>query len=481
MIRRCFLNIALSILLGFGTGASAHSIAELLEKAIYEEETVGDLGAAIEIYRGIAENADAERPHVAQALYRLGQCQRKSGQEQHALDTFRKIEELYPDQAEWVARARAELPESAADEPALAPAPWEDGELLRFVVRSKQGAALGNVTYSARSAMVGGRAAWRVESFMGLPKAELAKYVRMDLDRDSFVPLQTDFYHSQLGALTADWVDGERRIMMNRPGGEPEPFTQKLHGVTFDNEQVLYLSRRLPMEVGHRTSIQITGRPGITAAAVLEVEGIDTVTVPAGTFECYRVEIGVPPYVETHWFSTGADRTVVKVENSEIIVELLEIDRLPGGSWEFEEARTGMRLTVPGGWDVQQSSFRFAEHEYFLLIFPPGMKAKAAAVGQRLDREMTAREFAEMDLEIYRSRRSSYRIVEGSWVELEVDGAPAVGVTATLRTENQEQREYRVYVAGPKGYHWFIYRATPDRFDELRDEFDRLVESVKLK
>src|SRR5688572_28243154 len=50
------------------------SSAELLEKAIYFEETTGDLDAAMKIYRQILEASDAQRGHAAQAQLRLGSC-----------------------------------------------------------------------------------------------------------------------------------------------------------------------------------------------------------------------------------------------------------------------------------------------------------------------------------------------------------------------------------------------------------------------
>jgi hypothetical protein len=478
MVVRAFINIAFSLLLGLGTGGSAYSITEMLEKAIYEEETVGDLDAAIEIYHTIVDDAEADRPHVAQALYRLGQCQLKAGHGETAAGTFRKLVDQYPDQAEWVAKARTYLPDATAAGLEVVPAPWNDGELLRFVVRTKRGTPVGDLTYSAQSTTVEGRPAWRVETFMALPKPEVAKYAFIDTDRDSSVPLRHKLYHSQLGSLRAEYVGNERRITMNRPGEEPEPFTQKLSTVTFENEQVLYLGRRLPLAVGYETLLTITGRPGMTATASLKVQEIENVAVPAGVFECFRVEVGVPPFVETQWFTTDANRYPVKVANPEIDVELTEISSLPRGPLHFEDPVTGISLTAPSGWDIQKSSFRFAEHEFFLLIFPPGMEAKAAAVAQKLDERTSVREFAEADLGIYKSRRDSFQVHEDSWEELEISGAPAVGVMATLRAENQEVREYRVYVAGPSAYYWFIYRATPDRFDSLKSDFDAIVHSL---
>ena len=48
--------------------------AALLEKAIYTEQTVGDVDAAMALYRQVIEQAKANRPYVAQAHYRLAMC-----------------------------------------------------------------------------------------------------------------------------------------------------------------------------------------------------------------------------------------------------------------------------------------------------------------------------------------------------------------------------------------------------------------------
>jgi hypothetical protein len=478
MIRSFLLNTTVSVALGLGAGASAVTIAERLEQAIYEEETVGNLDAAIEIYTNIVEETDAERAHVAQALYRLGQCQLKKGHDDLAAASFRKLVEHYPDQSGWTARARSYLPESPSPGVAIGPAPWKDGELLRLAVFSKRGDPLGDMTVSARSTTVDGSPAWLVEAFMGLPKVEVAKYVYVYAERDSFVPLRTKLYHSQLGTAVAEYVDGERRMMLNRPGKLAEPYNQKLGAVTYDNEQVLYLVRRLPLSVGYETTLLITGRPGVTATATVNVLGIESVTVPAGTFECFKVEVGSPPYIETEWFSTDANRYVVKVSSSEVDVALTEITRLPEGPHGFEEPATGISLTAPAGWDIQKSSFRFGEHEFFLMIFAPEMKIKAAAVAQRISEPMTVREFARVDTGIYKSRRDSYQVDPDSWTEMQVSGAPAVSLLATLQSENEQVREYRVYIAGPEHYYWFIYRARPDVFDSMKGGFDSIVDSL---
>ena len=50
MGNRAYIVIALLLTLSIGTAAGAQSAAQLLQEGIYEEETAGDIDAAIKIY-----------------------------------------------------------------------------------------------------------------------------------------------------------------------------------------------------------------------------------------------------------------------------------------------------------------------------------------------------------------------------------------------------------------------------------------------
>ena len=48
--------------------ATAAPVSVLIEKALYEEKTVGDLEKAISLYEEIIEHAEAHRRHIASAI-----------------------------------------------------------------------------------------------------------------------------------------------------------------------------------------------------------------------------------------------------------------------------------------------------------------------------------------------------------------------------------------------------------------------------
>lgn len=110
---------------GPSASAPGASPAVLLEKGIYTEQTVGDLDGAIGIYQRIVNDANANRPYVAQAQYRLGTCLLKKGQKDQALAAFRTVATQFADQKEVAALASRQLSELSTSSIATERLPWD--------------------------------------------------------------------------------------------------------------------------------------------------------------------------------------------------------------------------------------------------------------------------------------------------------------------------------------------------------------------
>lgn len=98
-----WLAIAVSALAGFS--AYAATSGALLQQALYAEEIEGDLPAAIVHYEEIIAEPSSSQDHVVQALYRLGRCYERIGEEQKAAATLNKLVSRYPDRTELVEKA----------------------------------------------------------------------------------------------------------------------------------------------------------------------------------------------------------------------------------------------------------------------------------------------------------------------------------------------------------------------------------------
>ena len=95
----------------FATDANSgvKSISMMLEEAQYQEETVGDVNAAISIYEKIMANEEARRPEAAKALYRYGICLVKKGDKEKAAEIFKDVTNKYEDQKIFAMKAGREL------------------------------------------------------------------------------------------------------------------------------------------------------------------------------------------------------------------------------------------------------------------------------------------------------------------------------------------------------------------------------------
>ncbi len=109
MWSRPCIAVVLMAGLAVAIAAGAESVGDRLQKGIYQEETVGDLDAAMKIYQGIVADEKANRPHVAQAKYRLGICHVKKGDKEKAVATFEELVKEFPGQAKLLEQARGQL------------------------------------------------------------------------------------------------------------------------------------------------------------------------------------------------------------------------------------------------------------------------------------------------------------------------------------------------------------------------------------
>ena len=103
----------LAILLGLSPFMQAaeteKSPAILLQEAIYQEETEGDLDKAIELYGQVLEQAAEVERLAARATYQLGLCHLKKGNENKAAEYFRKVVSNYPKQTSIAKKAQVQL------------------------------------------------------------------------------------------------------------------------------------------------------------------------------------------------------------------------------------------------------------------------------------------------------------------------------------------------------------------------------------
>ena len=109
MTGKSWVSMAAVLGLAFPAVVHAESASVLLERGIHQEEAVGNLDAAMGIYRKIVDDARADRKFIAEAHLRLGACYLKKQQHRRAILVLEELIGSYPDQGAVVAKARAHL------------------------------------------------------------------------------------------------------------------------------------------------------------------------------------------------------------------------------------------------------------------------------------------------------------------------------------------------------------------------------------
>jgi hypothetical protein len=452
------------------------SPSELLEQGIYSEETKGDIDAAIQLYQQVVGEAKAGQALAAQAQYRLGVCYYKKKNYTEATAAFEKVVKEYPDQKELVTSANDYLANAAV----LLPAPWVDGEELWLDVKFPSGFKLGVARYTVAADAVNGRNIWRLGSHLF---AGVQQWSRVEVEADSFKPIHSRWKHTLIGDADTTYTPGHAEVKMK---GKDEIKKVELTGVFYDNEEAIQLMRRLPLATNYNTTARIfvSLGGGSVLPIRLDVAGLEKVVVPAGTFDCYRVELSIK---QTFWYSADEHRYLVKFEGGGVVAELTGVHQHTAGEpVAYQNPTFGFSLTAPPDWIIypQEKADEKATASIFLL--DPEAVALTQLNVQSLESlkpeaRKSMRSWAELKIADAAKTVKDFKVRRDGWKELTVAGHPAVGVVADC-VEGQENKVLcGVYAFGETTATEFWFAIGANDFEGFRPKFDAIVDSYKTR
>ncbi len=367
----------------------------------------------------------------------------------------------------------------------LNPAPWADGEVVRMNLNTMVGMEIGTIVYIAESVRLAGEKVWRVESYMVVPINNTQQFTRVDAQLDSFAPI-TGRTKNQLGDFKAKYEPNKVKLVAETAGKETIREIE-LDGVAYDNEQVLYLIRRLPLEEGYKVRFPIFPvQGGAVVDCAIEVTGKEKVTVPAGTFDCYAVDLAVysatiKALEHTLWLSADKHSYFVKYDSGQAIMELNQVDTKKAGTKIISDSELNLSVTIPADWHCYKST-SVPMYKLYWQLLPPELKAWGLLVGVPLELGgISARVVAEGDVEVLKGFFKDYAVRENSWQELKIDEIPAAQYIADYVDKEGAMVEYRTYLLDKSKVYWFVFRIEKDKFEAARSEFDSIVNSFKLK
>lgn len=456
------------------TRVTAASPSEMLEKGIYTEETKGDVDSAIAIYQQLLAESKTAQSLAAQAQLRLGLCYLKKNRATEAVAAFEKLIKDFPDEKELIAKAREHLPTDLT----LGPVPWVDGERQQLTLTLGTGLVIGALELRANLVDVGGKKVWRVGRRMG-GTGEMLSMV--DVDPETFAPLTSLWKHTLLGEAKAVYKPGEVEIKT----AAKDPIMVRPDKAVYDNEEFMHLIRRLPYEIGYKTTIPTltTLGGGMVIPVVLEVTVKETVEVPAGKFDCFKVPLSIN---QTFWISDDAHRYVVKFEGGGAIGSLASVSQHQlGAPIQFREDTLGVSFTTPADWVIFQRPSNSGKRDIINLLDPAGDLGPCYLALAHTDsipatERQSARVWAETHFrENLAKELKDAKIRPDSWKNSNISGRLGVSYIADYTDDGKPRVIYAVHAVGPKNCELFNMNSTPEKFDALKKSFDSIIASYR--
>lgn len=464
--------------------AWAKSTSELLEQAIYAEETVGNLHAAIKLYGQVIKEADAYGADAANALYRQSICYQRLGQLEKSTETLNKLIASYPNQSEIVAKAKASLGKLSAQMIALEPAPWQDGEVLMYSLLSPSGANLAGMTTSINASQHEGEAVWHFEKYIAGPNRW---YRSVIASQEDFFPIKGSSVHSKLGNANVTFEENQITTIF-KMGKKSEQIT-KISKLVYDNEQAQHLVRRLPLAPGYSVTVTVYEPLFNSISDVkISVEGKETLDVPAGSYDCFKLKLAVSKdgaHLDDQfiWVADNSSRYTVKFHTSEATIVLDRIKQMNSEGpilYDFPEHRLSFKTKR----DRRVIDISYADDSvaFVLALLNPKFRASKIVLvviepGMDPERLMIPENKKKYHIRGLQRKGKEFSLRPDPVATPKVMGQPTVMYVADIKAGKKEMVESRIYFKIGERLCYFAISSKKAMFEKTFAELEGILEN----
>jgi len=204
---------------------------------------------------------------------------------------------------------------------------WADGEKSTyFVVQGKD--TVGLSVYQIRQKDYNKTKAYQVEvkltsEYQGRKNVDNVVLLVNQKDLkplklDRTISAETDTY-----SFSALYGKEKIKIKAKTPQGEKQTDIDNPQD-GYDNEEVIMLLRTLPFKVGYKTTFTDVAVAGLISIPLdVEVVSLDTVTVPAGTFSCYKVKMKLAGREIFAWYQKDKPNLMIQYGEPQMGTQLI--------------------------------------------------------------------------------------------------------------------------------------------------------------
>ena len=199
--------------------------------------------------------------------------------------------------------------------------PWQDGERTEYLLLDRDGDE-----ERGRGVLTVTRQNGAFELGLRFSDENDSDEVVVLVDATTLKPISVRREISRQATTVTGEYDSEEgiiRITIIDKDGDERPVPLRREENYYDNESSLFLWRTIPFEEGYEASYySVLANRRSQELITVRVAGTEEVTVPAGTFQTWRVEIRFGGTKQVAWYADTPERTLVQYDNSRQLMQL---------------------------------------------------------------------------------------------------------------------------------------------------------------
>ncbi len=135
--------------------------------------------------------------------------------------------------------------------------------------------------------------------------------------------------------------------------------------------------------------------------------------MPAGTFDCYKVELSFTGQSQTFWYSTDAHHYLVQFKGGGVIAVLAAVTQRPEGEpVQYQDPAFGFSLAAPAEWMFHRAETPSEKEKTRVVVLDPeGIATTTVDVGSRKllppEAQQSLRTWAEQEVSQERGQQDS--------------------------------------------------------------------------
>ena len=261
---------------------------------------------------------------------------------------------------------------------------------------------------------------------------------RVDAKFDDLQPLNSAFKMAGISEITSRYTPGKitvatKKERWNSTGTvttndeQDDTRTVTTDKVYYDNEEGVYVFRSLPMAEKYQAKVPIFAEMGAGQIDIgLEVQGKESVKVPAGQFPCFKTWLP-SPIGQTFWISADEHRYPVKIEANNVQILLTKIEcPKPGEIRKYKDAEVA--LALPPRWYAYRAPpgvyLLDPDADWDILLMKTKLEKLSAEAKQ------SPRAWVEKGLPNAAKQLKDLKVRADSWQTMTICGRPAVSLVA---------------------------------------------------